>query len=456
MADIAVVTSQVPGNVNASSELVRRLTVAGHHVVYMSPFDISELVSSLELVYQRVGSATSTPGPLGREDLTLGSRAFSFAARLLRIGTIRQRSQAKVDAWELDQFEDALREFEPELVIIDMELPLHVMSAVSPSRSVAVWTPHMALWKRRGLPPLHSYSIPHTDPSRRSIRVEIEWLGFRIGRWLTTQRQRITRIGEDPLTVIRTAAARSGFDLQRETSLYQWFKPVVFRELPLLIFNAWELEFPHDPHPTHRYIGPMVRPLRGPSDSNHVQKQLLYKLIQSRERETDRRLIYASFGTWHRGDDVDLFRRIISAVRQRPEWDLVIGLGGRIDQADLGTLPQNVHVFEYAPQLEVLQLAECALNHAGINSVNECIRAGVPMLLYPFGFLDQPGTAARVIYHGLGVLGDRQADDPQTIEDRIDEILSDDAMKSRLTKMQKVFADYEIDRTAVETVESLL
>ena len=113
-----------------------------------------------------------------------------------------------------------------------------------------------------------------------------------------------------------------------------------------------------------------------------------------------------------------------------------------------------MHVFEFAPQLEVLQLADCAINHAGINTVNECIHSGVPMLLYPFDFLDQPGTAARVIYHGLEVLGDRRADSPRTIERRIDQVLSDDAMRNRVARMQNKFRAYDLEDSAISAVES--
>ena len=118
-------------------------------------------------------------------------------------------------------------------------------------------------------------------------------------------------------------------------------------------------------------------------------------------------------------------------------------------------MPPNVHLFEFAPQLQILEMTDCAINHAGINSVNECIYSGSPMILYPFDFIDQPGTAARVAYHGLGVVGDRENDSSGTISERIEGILANEQMSRRVHQMQRAFRRYDEENTAAETVEAL-
>ncbi len=42
------------------------------------------------------------------------------------------------------------------------------------------------------------------------------------------------------------------------------------------------------------------------------------------------------------------------------------------------------------------------ITHGGASSVKKCLYYGVPMIVIPFAE-DQYGTAARVVYHGLGV-----------------------------------------------------
>ena len=164
-------------------------------------------------------------------------KAISFGTRLQQIRTIRQRREAKVDAWDLERFQDALDDLAPDLTRLDIELPIHVMSAGSPDLTLAVWRPLMALGKHRGLPPLNSSTIPSKGRPGRSISAELEWLTFRSSRWLATQRDRITWIGKDQLLVIRITAAEIGVALRTETSRYQSFKPIVFCSLPLLILS---------------------------------------------------------------------------------------------------------------------------------------------------------------------------------------------------------------------------
>ena len=53
-------------------------------------------------------------------------------------------------------------------------------------------------------------------------------------------------------------------------------------------------------------------------------------------------------------------------------------------------------------------------------------------------------------------MGDRTADSPRTIERRIDQVLSNDAMRNRVAKMQNKFLAYDLENRAVKAVESLL
>jgi MGT family glycosyltransferase len=54
------------------------------------------------------------------------------------------------------------------------------------------------------------------------------------------------------------------------------------------------------------------------------------------------------------------------------------------------------------PQLEVLSRASLFVTHGGMNSVNEALSAGVPMLVVPQG-ADQPLVAERVTTLGAGL-----------------------------------------------------
>ncbi|MFD0473253.1 nucleotide disphospho-sugar-binding domain-containing protein [Nonomuraea thailandensis] len=80
---------------------------------------------------------------------------------------------------------------------------------------------------------------------------------------------------------------------------------------------------------------------------------------------------------------------------------VVLATGGT-DPAALDPLPDNVIARRFVPQTEVLERAALFVTHGGMNSVNEAMYAGVPMLVIPQG-ADQPLVARRVVQLGAGL-----------------------------------------------------
>ena len=74
---------------------------------------------------------------------------------------------------------------------------------------------------------------------------------------------------------------------------------------------------------------------------------------------------------------------------------------GRISPESLGTIPENIHAYSFVPQIEVLSHTDVFLTHCGMNSVNEALTLGVPMVAMPF-LNDQITNAKRIVELGLG------------------------------------------------------
>jgi len=123
----------------------------------------------------------------------------------------------------------------------------------------------------------------------------------------------------------------------------------------------------------------------------------------------------------------------------------VISYGGKNTDAIVEKLPRNVFVFSYISQLKVLEKADCSINHGGIHTINECIYYNVPMLVYSGKQSDQNGCAARVHYHQLGIMADKDKDQPEDISTKIKLILTDNKYKQRIIEMQKHFIKYKAD-----------
>jgi MGT family glycosyltransferase len=113
------------------------------------------------------------------------------------------------------------------------------------------------------------------------------------------------------------------------------------------------------------------------------------------------RLIYVALGTLY-NDRPAFYRACIAAFAGlgRP---LVIAAGRRTDLAAIGRLPPDVFVVPFAPQVALLERADLFITHGGMNSVNEALLQGVPMVVFPQA-ADQPVVAARVEQLGAGIV----------------------------------------------------
>ncbi|MEV4537753.1 macrolide family glycosyltransferase [Asanoa sp. NPDC049518] len=110
-------------------------------------------------------------------------------------------------------------------------------------------------------------------------------------------------------------------------------------------------------------------------------------------------VVYASLGTVFNAEP-RLLRSLATALS--PLAGTVVVSTGQTDPAALGPLPANVLARRSVPQLEVLERASLFVTHGGMNSVNEAMHAGVPMLVIPQG-AEQPLVAARVVELGGGL-----------------------------------------------------
>lgn len=136
-------------------------------------------------------------------------------------------------------------------------------------------------------------------------------------------------------------------------------------------------------------------------------------------KNKQRPLIYISLGTVI-NERPDFYAKCIEALRDL-EADIVISCGNATDRAALGPLPENVQVFPYVDQLEVLSRASVFLTHCGMNSVSESLYMATPMVLYPQTG-EQQAVARRVRELGAGVL--LKDDSAAGIRAAVQEILS--------------------------------
>jgi zeaxanthin glucosyltransferase len=166
-------------------------------------------------------------------------------------------------------------------------------------------------------------------------------------------------------------------------------------------------------------------------------------------------ILYAAFGTMVErlhANVARVLRALVDAMRAHPTWRLV--LSTQTAAAALAP-PPNVIVVPSAPQLAVLRRASVMVTHAGLNSVKECIVTGVPMVAVPFLF-DQPGNAARVVFHGMGLIDDPRACTATSLGERLERVLGEPSFAAAVARMRDAFAAADAEALGPRAVEEAL
>lgn len=168
-------------------------------------------------------------------------------------------------------------------------------------------------------------------------------------------------------------------------------------------------------------------------------------------------LIYFSLGSQGHliSGGRQLMQRVIEAISAQNDWQLVLTTGIHIRPKEFGELPDNVIVVNEVPQLELLKRASIVITHGGLNTVKECLYYGVPMIVFPF-IRDQPGVAARVVHHGVGVRGNIHDVSVETVHSLINEIDRNPLLRMRCERMAERFKVREQAGEAVRIVLSIV
>ena len=132
----------------------------------------------------------------------------------------------------------------------------------------------------------------------------------------------------------------------------------------------------------YAFVGPSIRPAA-------------VEIEKTREK-----LIYISMGTVN-NDLLPLYQRCIAAFADT-DYQVILSAGNLVAIEDLGKLPENISAFSHVDQIAVLQKADAFISHCGMNSVNESLYFGVPLIMLP-QTAEQGGVAERVSQLGAGI-----------------------------------------------------
>ena len=109
--------------------------------------------------------------------------------------------------------------------------------------------------------------------------------------------------------------------------------------------------------------------------------------------------IYVSLGTVF-SKNPDLFERIIRSINTKET--VIVAAGKAYKVLKDKTWNENIKIFEYVSQVEILAEAKLFITHGGKNSISESIASKTPMILFPAGG-EQEYNANLVEWLGIGI-----------------------------------------------------
>jgi UDP:flavonoid glycosyltransferase YjiC (YdhE family) len=146
-----------------------------------------------------------------------------------------------------------------------------------------------------------------------------------------------------------------------------------------------------------------------------------------------RKLVLASLGTHNQEAGARLYRVLLDAAG--PESQMVLAAPPEM----VGPVPDHVLVRSSVPPLELLAWCSAVVTHGGVNTVNECLVQGVPMVLAPIRD-DQPVVAGRVAAVGAGIQVRFGRVQPAEMAEALRRVLHEPAYRAAARRIGDAFA----------------
>ncbi len=156
--------------------------------------------------------------------------------------------------------------------------------------------------------------------------------------------------------------------------------------------------------------------------------------------DPQRAKIYLSLGTLY-NQKLAFYRSVFAAFSDHPA-QFILSVGRQTDLQALSPAPDNFLVQPVVPQLELLQKVDVFITHGGMNSVNESLHYGVPLVVVPQQ-IEQAINGRQVARQAAGiVLADAPPYgrlDARILRQKVDQVLADPGYRRQAQRIGQSF-----------------
>lgn len=421
---------RVPSHYNACFGLADSLRCHGDRVVFTGTSDLQKHIEGEGFEFVPLHCLQKYVIPNGRVALGLFLKSMVDKRFLSR----RYR-----EFWgNVLLFRQLCQTISPDTVYIDQHLNHYYFLLERQYRNVILFNTKLPTRRASGIPPL-TCEIPFKQNWFYSTYAQLLWLSCGVRRWTLDQLKRMVFLGTDDNFFLNRCAMRNGLDYHKQrlryNALYESIRDVEIIHLrPRLLEYGWyklneNERFAYYPYRRSKILA-----------TSQIKIWDEFEELIKGQKEQGKFIVYASLGTLsslNREFAIRFLQRLSAAVSQMQNVYLIISAGKLARFLNDG-LPTNVSLFEWVSQPELLFQCDLMITHGGMNSICDCLYAGVPMLVYPLNLnSDQPGNAARVVAKSLGLQGNLRRDTEAEMKKKTVEILTNLAFRENIRRANR-------------------
>ncbi|EEL29153.1 glycosyltransferase [Bacillus cereus] len=164
------------------------------------------------------------------------------------------------------------------------------------------------------------------------------------------------------------------------------------------------------------------------------------------------KVIFISMGTVF-NEQPALYEKCFEAFKD-VDATVVLVVGKKINISQFENIPKNFKLYNYVPQLEVLQHADVFVTHGGMNSSSEALYYGVPLVVIPVTG-DQPFVAKRLTEVGAGITLNRNELTSELLRETVKKVMDDVTFKENSRKVGESLRNAGGYQRAVEEIFKL-
>ena len=430
MSTIVIMPFHWAADMNASFALARKLKTRGHRIFYLTIPDTEDRIRAQGFDWLPVFNQVFPKGELEKQS------ASETQGKAYGAAEFKARLHGMCELLRNDEISRATRSVSPDLFLVSSGMPWVGIAAGKTGVPVIQFSSTVISIEDWSVPPFRTDLVPDNS-LLSSMRIALAWKKLFL-------RRRFLKREWDISGELKALARDCGFPRDKiDFAVETWPRLV----LPELVFCPKEFDFPRRKIPEGAFF------VEASIDLERKDDSFPWSRI-----EGGRPVVFCALGslvaTKAAPQASRFFQMFLDAIKERPTLQAVAAIGSYLKPEEFDC-PANAVLVSHAPQIELLKRCAVMVGHGGFSSVKESIYMGVPMLLVPF-YYDEPGNAARVVYHKIGLRLQMEEVSAGALGAGIDRLLEDREYRDNMVKMSQKFVEIEESSPACQIIEQAL